>query len=394
MIKIMKLRIKILLVLIILSSVLFSAAHIFLMLKGKPFIVKKLEELTHKKVSIGQFGIRLPLNLEIKDFVIADLLKADNIFVSPSLISLLAGKIVLNNIRFINPKLNYERVASQPVQGLTAGSGAAAKPGLSRFLVFKRLSIKNGKIEFVDHTTGPEGIKITIKDLNFNFNNLSVLPYSSVATFELKGRIPWQEGREEGKIEAGGWLNLFKKNMEAALKIEDIDGIYLYPYYSNWVDLEKARIEKADLNFSSNIQGMNNNVTAECHLELTDIVRRPRPDDQPQEKAAKITDAVLDMFRTLNQGKIVLDFTIRTKMDSPEFGFGNIKMAFENKLMQARGGNGSKAQEILMLPGKALEETAKGAADFSRSLVEGIFAVGNEFKELVSAALRKFQNKK
>ena len=63
--------------------------------------------------------------------------------------------------------------------------------------------------------------------------------------------------------------------MQAALKIKDIDAIYLYPYYSMWVDLEKARIEKAKLNFSADINGLNNNVNVECHLELTDMVRKP-----------------------------------------------------------------------------------------------------------------------
>jgi len=390
----MKFWVKILFTVIVALTILFSAVHAFIMLKGKGIIIKKLEDLTHKKVNIGYFGMRPPLNLEIRNLDIEGLVKVDAIFVSPSIIGLITGKLALNSVRIINPKLFYERVirqAAESATGITSVSGKVVKSKRRMSLpsVFKRLSIKNGRIDFIDRTVGQDGIKITLKDLNLNLTNLYALPHSAVTAFELKGRIPWQEGREEGKIEAEGWLNLLKKNMEATLKIEDIDGIYLYPYYSNWVDLEKARIEKAKLNFNSNIQGLNNNVTADCHLELTDIVRKPRSTDEPQEKAAKIADAVLDIFRALNQGKIVLDFTIRTKMDRPEFGFGNIKMAFENKLSQAKGSSGFKAEDIFILPGKLLEGTVKGAADVSKAVIDGTFAVGNEFKKAVQDSFKK-----
>jgi len=178
--------------------------------------------------------------------------------------------------------------------------------------------------------------------------------------------------------------------MQATLKVEDIDGIYLYPYYSAWVDLEKARIEKAKLNFFSNIQGLNNDVIAQCRLELTDIVRRPRPPDEPQEKAARLTDAVLDKFRSLDEGKIVLEFPIKTKMDKPEFGFGEIKMAFEKKLAESTSKDrGIKPQEVLTFPAKLVEGTFKGATQLTTALIGGVISAGKEIEKAFEAAFRK-----
>ena len=205
--------------------------------------------------------------------------------------------------------------------------------------------------------------------------------------FNLKGNIPWSVGQEAGTIEADGWLNFSKRDMLANLKIHGIDGIYLYPYYSYWVDLEKARIDKATLNFDTNIQGIDNNVTAVCHLELVNIVRKPRSAAEPEQKAERITNAVLDIFKAMDQGKIVLNFKVETKMDKPQFSFGNIKMAFESKLSQGRGG--IEAKDIVMLPGKLLEGAVKGGADMSRSVVDGIFAFGNAIKK---AAIDAFIN--
>jgi hypothetical protein len=178
--------------------------------------------------------------------------------------------------------------------------------------------------------------------------------------------------------------------MQATINIQDIDGIYLGPYYSNWIDLEKARIEKANLNFTSNIQGLNNNITADCHLELTDIVRSPRPPEEPQEKAEKITNIVIDTLRALDQGKIVLDFTIKTKMDRPEFGLGNIKMAFEDRIAKVFGPStsGIKPADILLLPLKIIEGSVKGATDISKAVIDGTFAVGNEFKKAVEDSFK------
>lgn len=374
-----------------------------MLLKGKSLILKGIEDFTHKKASIGDFDFSPPLNLQIRDLTIEGLGKVESVFIAPSIPYLLTGNIAFNNVLIVRPEITYQK---NPVEltGLTTAPAPAATPGTATpapaaptikpaekqplRLIFKSFHIKDGRIDFTDRTVGQGGIKLAVKDINFNLTNLYLFPVSAITNFDFKARIPWQEGKEEGKVEVEGWLNLYKKDMQATVKIEGIDGIYLYPYYSNWVDLEKARIEKANLNFTSNIQGLNNNVTADCHLELTDIVRKPRPAEEPQEKAEKIADAVLDIFKALNQGKIVLDFNIKTKMDRPDFGFGNIKMAFENKLAQARSGE-FKPEDALMFPGKLLEGFVKGATDLSKAVVSGTFAVGNEIKKSVEDAFKK-----
>jgi len=103
---------------------------------------------------------------------------------------------------------------------------------------------------------------------------------------------------------------------------------------------------------------------------------------EPQQKAEKLTDAVLDMFKTMNQGKVVLDFTLHTKMDRPEFGFGNIKSAFEGKLMQGRASTGLRPQDMLLWPGKWLQNGIKSGVDFSNAALDGVFSLGNGVKKL------------
>ena len=370
---------------------LFLVSYVFLASFGKTLLLKELEELTHKKVSVGDFVLTPPLRIEIKNLKIEGLLKADSVLIAPSMIRLCLGQLVLNRVIINKPDLFFERKPEIPPDNQTKPSPAQQKPtqntGAPLKVVFVRLEVKDGKIIFIDKTISKEGLKLIVKNINVNISKLYSFSSGKITSFNLKGNIPWSVGQEAGTIEVDGWLNFLKKDMLANLKIHGIDGIYLYPYYSYWVDLEKARIEKATLNFDSNIHGIDNNITAECHLELVNIVRKPRTADEPEQKAERITNAVLDIFKAMDQGKIVLNFKVDTKMDKPQFSFGNIKMAFESKLSQARGG--IEPKDIVMLPGKLFEGALRGGADMSKSVIDGVFAFGNAIKK---AAIDAFIN--
>jgi hypothetical protein len=254
--------------------------------------------------------------------------------------------------------------------------------------VIRRLKVSEGKIEFIDHSISPDGIKITANHINLTLSNAFMFSRYPLTNFALSATIPWKEGQEEGKITLDGWANFAKKDMQASLKITDIDGIYLYPYYAQWVDLGKARIDKAKLNFTSEIQGLNNEVSAQCHLELTDIVRRPLEEGQQEDKAAKVADQVLDIFKALNTGKIELNFTIHTKMDRPEFGMSSIRNAFEDRIQQAYDAR-LKPQDIFLLPSRIWEKGVQYGTDFSKAVFQGAVAVGNEIKKGVEEAAKK-----
>jgi len=389
----MRLRKKILIITAVVILLISAAIAIFLSLKGKTILIHKLEALTQRRVSIGHCGFILPLNLHITNLDIEGLLKADEFLVTPSLLSLVSGRVALNKLIIINPEFTYEKPGS-PAGGSSKGaslSGDTLKSGVKNLSYFtvRRIDIRNGKLNFIDRGITKDGLKITVKDMNFQLDNKYIFPSSIITHFQLKGQIPWQEGAEEGRIYLKGWIDLFKKDIQATLKIEDIDGVYLYPYYSNWIDLEKARIEKAKLNFHSDIQGVDNNVTAKCRLELVDIVRKPRAPEEEQETAEKIADTVLDVLRALGQGKIVLDFNVKTKLDNPEFGFlGNIHMAFKEKLTKGLKADKYKVKEVANLPGNFFKRLTKSAADITKAAVESAKTIGVELQKTTEAIFK------
>ncbi len=406
----MKILRKIVLVFLVILILIYLGTCAFVAVKGKEILAAKIQEAIQKKITIGSVILIPPLNLKISKIDIEGVLSADSVYVSPSIPWLLQGKIIFNSLRLNRPYVYYEL---RPVKKEEAPlSDTAVKSALNASetvltkqslpvsenqltlqlpvpMIFKNIRIKGGKVDLVDYNVNKEGLKIAIADIDLSVTNLYLMPVSAVANFDLKANIPWKDGSDVGKISLNGWINLFKKDMQADLKISDIDGVYLYPYYTGWVNLEKARIGKAKLNFNSDIHGLNNEITSTCHLELAEMERVPRQEGEDASRAEKITNVVLDMFLALNQGKIVLDFTIKTKMDYPKFGFSNIKMALENKIAEGRKGSGTIAGNVITFPGKVIEGTVKEASDVTKSVIGSVFGIGQEFRKSVEDSFRK-----
>ncbi|MCX5698990.1 MAG: DUF748 domain-containing protein [Candidatus Omnitrophica bacterium] len=370
--------------------IIFSLVYAVILLAAKTIITNKIQKATGLKTSISRLSILPPLNIEARGFEIAGLIKAGRVYLAPNLRSLLVGKLAFNKVEIGSPEVTYQR--NLPVE-LVKDSRAPVVESQSEPVahvttqgkvfpvIIKNLKVNSGKLNFIDATSSSGNISVIVKDIDFYITNLSTFGTKGVSNFDLKGNLSWNTGEPDGKILLRGWVDFNKKDILAVLKIENIDAIVFYPYYSTWVNLEKARIEKAKLNFNCNIKGVNNDVSADCHLELTDMVRKVRLPEEPQQKAERITDVVLDMFKSMDQGKVVLDFVLHTKMNRPEFGFANIKSAFEVKLMQARSNAGLRPQDMLSWPGRWLQSGIKGGIDLSNAIIDGIFDLSNGIKK-------------
>lgn len=373
--------------------IIFSLVYAGIILAAKTIIANRIEKATGLKTTISSLNILPPLNIEFRGFEINGLIKADRIHLAPSIRSLLFGRLAFNKVVIAGPEFTYQRnPLVEPVKdSVDAVAESQSEPVVpvapvttqnkSLPVIIKSLKVYSGRLNFIDTTAASGKISVLIKDINFYITNLSTSGTKGVSNFDLKGNLSWNTGEPDGKILLQGWVDLYKKDILATLKIEDIDAIVFYPYYSTWVDLEKARIQKAKLNFNCDIKGVNNDVAADCHLELADMVRKVRLLEEPQQKAEKLTDAVLDMFKSMDQGKVVLDFVLHTKMDQPEFGFANIKSAFEGKLMQARSSAGLRPQDVLSWPGHWLQNGIKTGTDLSNAVIDGIVDLSNGIKK-------------
>jgi len=364
---------------------IFVATYIFLNVKGKHLLTEKLEKALKKEISISRLQLRIPLVLVIEDIRIADLASAQRIYITPSLSGLFSNRLVFSKVTVVRPEINWDIKPSSNTQPENPANLSLNphNPSVNLFpVIIKDLQLKEGIINFTDHTVSESGLNITLKDVLLEVDNLYlVYPHSAVTNFQLTAKVPWQEDAAEGIFYTSGWLNLYKKDMQARIEIEGINGVYLHPYYSNWVDLENSLISEATLSFFSDIMGENNDVTANCRLELTDIQFRPRPPDKPEHKAEKFTTAVLGIFRSLNQGRVILHFTVKTKMDEPRFNFASINEAVDKTLMEAIKTGKVKTEDVASLPARLFENMAQGTTGATRAIINGAISMGKGIKD-------------
>ncbi|MCU0652144.1 MAG: DUF748 domain-containing protein [Candidatus Omnitrophica bacterium] len=397
----MRIKLKIIFIVLLIFVIGFISLHILVNIKGKALLAEKLSQAFGREVKIESLNTSFPFGLRIKNIEAAGLFHIDELIAGGGAIDIFRRSFKLSSLKLTRPVINLLRPAAlkkayplQPAQPIAVqrNISAVAQPkkfSAPSFFVGK-LVISDGLINFTDKSLGDRELKVKIKEINFKVYNLSVKNDTlQASSFKFSGKVPWQEGQVEGKIEAEGWCNLARKDMKAMVKINDIDGVYLYPYYAQWLDLEKVRIQSAKLQFRSDISSENNNLAAKCHLELSDVVRKSRPVEELSEREERMADAVMDAFKVQDQGKIILDFTYRTKMDRPEFKFGVVKSAFENKLALGLKENSLKLKDLARFPAKLLKGTAKGATDLSKAAISGTASLGRGIKEIFAAAFKK-----
>jgi len=410
---------KIFLFLAVTAVLLFIGLHVFVNMKGKDLLIADLREKFGRDVIIGGLFTSFPADVHIEYIEVKGLFSASNVIAGRCMYDVFRKSLSLSTLKIIRPSIIVERAAVNPSSPANPAAGtklleegnsrnkifskadisnlskqAASLPNafLSSGLFVRKVMITDGTFTFVDKNTGTDKeITIVVKDINAKIDNLNLASFGSpITSFELTADIPWNASKEKGTIALDGWVNIFKKDIQATIIIKDIDGIYLYPYYASWVNLEKSRIEKAKLSFTSNVHGLNNDVAADCHLELTDIAFKPPEPEKPQEKEHKIALHIMDLFKSMDQGVVVLDFTIKTKLDKPRFSFSDIKMVFRNKLLKAKEGSGGiKPEAVVQIPGKIIEGTVKSVTDVTKALISGGASVGKELKSAVEGAFRK-----
>lgn len=379
-----------------------SVGYVYVAFYGKEVIIQHLEAFTGKKANLAYFDLTFPLNLEIKNLVVEDTVKIDTIMISLDPIALLRGSWVANSITIVNPEFAYARNPPLEPQGLLqkvipevlTQSAFAKKPPPRPFVItIKKLNVKEGTFRFADYVSEAQKISVTLKNLNILLTDISTTPSRDISHFTLSGKISWgqkeEEVKKEGSITSEGWFDMAKKDMRASLKIEHIDGIYLYPYYRKWVNLEEAGIIQAELSFVSDIQSLGNDLTAQNRLELTQIVRKERPPETTPVKAERLTDAVLIALKSPDQDTVSLEFPIKTKMDQPVFSFGDVQLAIERKLKEVYGSNSLTAEDLLLAPAHILGGMVKGASDVTKAMIDGTFAVGNELKKGLEASFKR-----
>jgi len=90
----------------------------------------------------------------------------------------------------------------------------------------------------------------------------------------------------------------------------------------------------------------------------------------------------------MNQGKIVVNFTVKTKMANPEFRLRDVHRAVKDKINQGLESQRIDSEKIIRFPAKVVSGTIKSFEEVSKAMINGTFGIARELERRLADVFR------
>ena len=290
----------------------FLVLDLIFIIFGKAIVAGQIEKTLKLKASLGSLSVRFPLTVSFKDMEIKDLIKADSISLSPSVLGFLAGKVVLNDLIIERPVITISRDAQGKLNLPVLEQKGKQPP-----VLMAGLRINNGRVVFSDKKISPEGYQVTVDKINVDISKVTLPPTSLYTNFKVSAVLLDREDNPAGEAGLSGWIDFGPKDMDGRLELKDIEAASLAPYLQDMIKIK--RLLSARIGLSVDLKAKNNNLAAKCHIEFAPQARADK-----QGLSSGVPADVLSLFSN-DSGSMAFDFTINTKLDQPKFNSLNMK---------------------------------------------------------------------
>jgi len=321
----MRTIIKIIIWLLVLFLIVFSATGIYISLFGKEMLITQLEEGLDMSVELEDISLKFPLSVNLKKLQIADAIKVKEISFTPILPALLSGRIVIDGLRLVDPSIELIKRRDGSLNFSLPEKKSGDSPSRLKVIV-TGLKVENAKVSYLDQSISSRGVKTILNRLNLNISK-TLFPINQInLKFGFASDISDRDVKKIGSLSGDGWVNLVNKSAQCKFSIEDLDISYFEPYYGDLIS--KRKLLSASLNLNSHAEAEDNDLKIDSQLRLSDLVYQvddPDPESTMLDIGSIIGEA-LDLFIDQN-GNLELDFTINTKLDHPKVEVKQIKKA-------------------------------------------------------------------
>lgn len=315
----MKRIIKFIFFIIVAVVLILVTLNLILSLFANKLIAGQLEKSLNVPVSLKRASIAPPLLINLDSLNIGDLFSSERISVSPNILGLLSGRVVLNSITLVNPVLTLEQSRLGKLN-----IPEASKDKNPPALYIMRLLVKDGQFVFIDKKADPKGFQVILSSINMDISKV-MLPITSLkANFKITADVLKDLESKIGEISLLGWVDFGPKDMDATLTLKDLDASYFYPYYGDF--LSERKINFVKLNLKVKAEGKDNDLNISTNLRLSDLVYEEDKEDSSDLLRLDFAKKALDFFAD-KDGNIILDFYIKTKLDKPDISQEGLKKA-------------------------------------------------------------------
>jgi hypothetical protein len=301
---------RIILSVVTLALVIFILLNLILALFGRQLAVAQIERALNLDVRLGSLRLGFPFSLKLSGLELGELAQVKEVSLSPSILGLLAGKIVLSALTLSEPVVT---LVQSPEGRLNLPE--LKQRGKRPPLLIAGLVVKNGTLEFIDQKIDRQGWRVLLERINFKVSKLALPPTSLFTRFRLSADILDPHSQKLGSASASGWIDFGPKDMDGNFQLKDLQITYFFPYYGNF--LSRKNLLSAKLNFNADLKAKNDDLKISCHLELADFVYGPEEEPKTEkDKFLALMPDALDLFRDTT-GRVKMDFTIPTTLSNP-----------------------------------------------------------------------------
>lgn len=366
----MKILRNIIIIVVILLIVAYLSIFIFVSTNGKALVSENLKNILGRDVYVGSVYLTPPFSININNLEIKDLAKLNSIKVEPSILGLFFGRTVLNKLTIVNPAVSIVRLTDSQFNFSPVVGHMKRSQGKKVEFIVKEAFIRQGRINFKDKT----------QDISFDISPINISVVTSLIDRKTRINLDAQaisaDGQNLANISASGWLNFFKKDMDAELSIKDVELIYFTAYFKDFL----RKVKSGKLFFDANMVSKNNDLLIDCHLE-THNLRFIEQESQATDTQQKVVD-LFDNLSSVILGALIgpggggiFDFSIHTKFDNPKLeGLqfkGNIFKEPIRKMIEEPEETIEKFKKVgeeFEKVGKELKEQFKGIEDIFKGL--------------------------
>jgi len=343
-------------------ALIYAILNVAFLFFAKRIAETQIEKNLKLKASIHKVTISFPLLIAMSGVEIQDLLKADSISFSPSILGFLAGKIVLNELKMIRPEItivkNQDGKLNLPV---------LEQKGKQPPLLLASLKIKDGKVIFLDKKLDPQGYRVAVGNINVSVSKVAFPPTSLLTRFTASADLLGADDTPAGKALTSGWIDFGPKNMDGKFELINVEATTLAPYYQKIISTKK--LLSAKLNFDADLKAKDNDLVAKCHTEFSNVIY-DKSSQETKQTVIDILPSVMNIFSDA-AGAITFDFSIHTKLDKPRVDVVNLKgsigqAAVENVFNQSPDQMEEKVKEV----GKEFKELGKSLKDIFKKKEE------------------------
>jgi hypothetical protein len=395
---IMKKLIKKLFIFVLVIGLVVAGLHaglfVFINFKGKEFLATSIKKNFDVEATVESLSLKFPFNVEINNFKCVDVsFKKANVILglqAPLQLRVVFDRVYIEGLELkvvkarrglrIRPFLRPSQISPEETPE-KKDRPEAKKEGVSEYpqtvepkiFPFKigKLQVKKGRVDFSDRTTTVP-FRVIAEDLNLKVKNIRC-PELTKMHIVLKSSLRTETGVAKDTLNLKGWVDYFHKNMDVDLTLDSVDYFLFSKYYPPFWRPQTLSIKEARLSLASNMHSENNDLLINSTLTLDKIEFIESEEDLPRRDMAKTIVALLKG----DKEKASLNFTIKTKMDSPVFDLSSLQESFKTAVPLTPG------MVVKGVVGKTKKKVSEGVDDVKGVAGEAVDKAVDAIKGLV-----------